>query len=511
MPDVRTLRAPVPRRWVPLVHTLVVVTLLLYGLALGFERLGPSSLWLDDAWQALVVEADGPGELMLVGVTAPGFAWLLSGWLAVFGFSETTAQALPFVLGLLAPVGLYLVTVSRLRPPAALVGAILLASAPVHVTYATRVKPFTLSSFCAVGLIGLGLAVVDDPRSRRRWWGLALVSAAAVVASAFTAPIAAAAFAAGLLAAIRTNGRSAWRWVVGPAAAFGVFAAVWWFAVVRVAVTDALHDYWSARYVSFDGGMVDGLRQLGGNTAAFLKGFLPFPTPVVVALFVVAGILVVRRGLPSLSLAGGPIVIAVLLGLLALAPLGGGRTDIYLYPCLALLLAIAVDRFPGTALGASAFMAAALAIAVLANVRPASPYPQEDVRPLVSVLERSVGPGEGILVYSPGIPAFALYTTWPVELVRGGTTAKGFTAKIGRENVHVLPRLRRDGAHNGPVLRRLVEPYDRTWVVASHLQPDYGLLLVSLDEFGYEPRIVHRRPGAELVLWERRDAGNPVL
>lgn len=204
MPDVPSLRAPVPRRWTSLVH-------------------------------ALVVEADDPGELMLVGVTAPGFAWLLVGWLGVFGFSEAAAQALPFVLGLLAPVGLYLVTVPRLRPSGALMGAILLATAPMHVTYATRVKPFTLSSACTVGLRGLGFAVVEDPRSRRRWWGLSAVSIAALIASASTAVVAAGVFAAGLVAAFRTGGRSAWRWVAGPATTFAAFAAVWWFTVVRMA------------------------------------------------------------------------------------------------------------------------------------------------------------------------------------------------------------------------------------------------------------------------------------
>ena len=144
------------------------VALLGTSVVLRVGGLGPTSLWRDDAWQALVARTDSWSDIVRIGQTPPGFSLLLWLWLTLTGLSSLAAQALPFVAGVAAAPFVYLLAARAGFGTAGAVSAgVGLAASPLHVVYSTRVKPFTLDSDISMLLTLLGIRVLDEPARRR--------------------------------------------------------------------------------------------------------------------------------------------------------------------------------------------------------------------------------------------------------------------------------------------------------------------------------------------------------
>jgi len=476
----------------------VVLALTIAGLLLRVPQLGPSSLWLDDAWLALAGRAESLGELVSTGVTAPGFAAGIAAAIRLGGSAPVVAQLLPMVLGVAAPPALYLL--ARRLPlgagPSALAGVLVLA-APVHVVYSARVKPFSADAVLVVLVLLAGWRVVERPADARRWGWLALAGAASVVVSAAVAPAVAGAGLAGAVAAARHRPRrlAPALWSAG---ALAGFAALWWWAVVGPASTPSLRAYWAGSYVGSGA-------ELGSALTRLSEGFSGLPAAGVLALAAVSTVVVaLRRPLLAVLLVT-PVAVGVGLAVLELAPLGGGRTDVHLYPVLALVIAAGVGegaRWWGRP-AAAGVGAAVLAVAVAATVRPPPPYPAEDVRPLVEVVEASARPGDAIAVYSATRWAYALYTSAPVDLRRDATSPNGFAVVVGDPRVRVLGPHRQVPSRYGPEVAALADGHDRVWVVSSHARDDLAVLDRHFGDRGFELARAEERPGARLVLWAR--------
>ncbi|MGI8757901.1 MAG: hypothetical protein ACR2K0_01175 [Acidimicrobiales bacterium] len=500
---------------------LVVALLVVAAGALRLGGLGPSSLWLDDAWLALSSRAGGLDEVVMVGATAPGFAALLAGVLAVAGFSEIGAQALPFAFGVAAAPGLYLVARRMgLARPAAIAGAALMVSAPLHILYSGRVKPFTADALGAMVVLLAGWRVVERPQVGRRWAWLGAASVVATVVSAAAAATIAGAYLAGLPAAATARHRR-----LGPALAatggFAVFALAWWAAVFRHASTPALRAYWADHYVDVGTGPVNAGGDLLRGLAGVTRGLAALPPALGWLVVVVAAAVVVARRPRLAVLLLAPLAVAVVLATLELAPLGGGRTDIHLYPALALLVAVAVQLAASRALRPSVHantdaaprpparpLAGTGAVAALVGVlaigaAPSPAYPAEDVRPLVAAVENLARPDDGIVVYSASRWAYALYAGRPVELRRDRRSANGFDVTIDDERVTVLEAHRDAPAGHAPAVDRLAADHDRLWLVTSHGGADVAVIEEMLRDRGYTAATTQHRPGAALALWSR--------
>ena len=482
----------------------VALALLVLSVVVRAGGLGPSSLWLDDAWVALATRAEGIGEVVMVGSTAPGFVALVALVAGLAGSSELGAQLVPFAFGVVAAPALYLLARRLgLSVAAAVVGAGLLATSPNHVAYSTRVKPFTADALAAVAVLVAGWRVVERPARPRPWTWLAGVSVVAVVISAASAVTVAAAFVAGLSAAGRRRPR-ALRPSLVSSAGVATFAAAWWASIVRPASTPGLRAYWADHYVEVSKGPGTAAADVLDGVAEVVQGFAALPTEVTaVGLGVAVAVAVARR--PGLAvLVVTPVVVAVVLAALQLAPLGGGRTDIHLYPSLALLVTLALHvggaRLPPPA---GVGVAAALTGALVLGVRP-SPYPAEDLAPLVAVVEREAGPGDAIAVYSASRWAYALYSTAPVDLRRDPRSANGFDVAVADERVEVLAPSRHDPAGHAAAVERLAAGHDRIWLISSHTGGDVAAIEGFLSDRGFDAVEAEARPGAALALWSRR-------
>jgi hypothetical protein len=494
------------RGWLVDVALVLVVTAVAAWLRV--EPLGPSSLWLDDAWVALVYRTEGLTELRYVGFSAPGFVVALRAWLGVVGFSETAAQTLPFVAGVAAPGLAYLVG-RRFgwHRAAALVAAAVLVFSPMAMDYATRVKQYTVESVLALAVLWAALYLLDDVRSTRRWTTVVGVGALATMGSAFLAPYVAAGVAAGLTRALLDRDREAVSRGSAAALAYGAFAGAWYLGVLAPAVTTSVSAFWSGHYVVLTEGVATAIAGARAAASGVSEGLVELPVAVTLVVLLLATVIVGLRRLEHAVLLVIPTLVAAVLAAAQLAPLGGGRTDIYLYPSLALLVAGGADAIVRALARRRGWVAwgvpvvAAMTLAVVTD--PVTPYPRQDVRPLVMDLEERREPRDAVLIYPATMWAYSLYTSDRFSLEEDLVSAWGFAPAFEDERTYVLPRGRDDPGAYTATVEQLEERERRVWLLASHWREDYDDLREQLRAAGFELVDAETRDGAELGLWER--------
>lgn len=481
-----------------LIDGLLVVVLVVLAIEIRRGPLGPRSLWLDDAWPALVTRVPW-SHLAIVGLTSPGFSAILKAWTHVVGFTDFHAQQPAFIFGILGPGVVYL-TGRRmaLRPlPAAVAATILLVSRN-HVIYSSRVKQYTLDALLSTLVILLAVLVLEHPQRARRWALLVATAAIATAASSLVVPTVSGALAAG--------GYAAWK---APAArrvasraigAYGLFAVVWWAVALRPRINPALRSYWSAFYIRLN---LHFPRDAGVGLWRVAHGLSWAPTLVTLVVLVVAAAVVVRRRTDLAILLLTPLTVAVVLATLHVAPLGAGRTDLNLYPALVLLVGVALAELPLKARPRMA-VAVVLLLAVAATTRTAPSYPSENMRSAAEYLEAHARPTDQVLVYWAGRFPFALYAhDWPLKLVRSQQTAEGFEVHVERTNLVVLPNDVTERDRYSAMLARLTKNQSRVWFIGSHGRLDVTTIEKDLKALGYHSS---RRPGdrfsAFVTLWK---------
>lgn len=454
-----------------------------FALRAGWQA--PSTLWLDDAWLALVTKADGVVDAARVGVTAPGFALLLDGVHAVTGAVEGLVRV-ALVSALLAPVVVYVAarTGFALAPIPALVAGVTTAAAPVLVDYATRVKPFTIDVVLAAAVLGVAASVLREPERQRRWWALAGIAVGAVAVSAAVASTVVGAFLVTGVGALR---RGLVRTAALPVLTAGLLGAAWWLFVIRPATNEGLRRYW------------DDFHTLAKAPDA-AEALLPFGGTVALLVLAVAAVVAVARRPTPAALAVAPVVVAVAVALVGLQPLGGGRTDAHLLPALALLIALAVDALPSRAVAA-----AAVSVALVVAAPSAAPYPEEDLGPLVAAYDAgALGDDDApLLVYSSARWAWALETTEPIALVDSETEANGFDVAALDPGTRILPRLRDEPERYPEAVETAAGDATSIWLLVSHPGPDLDALHAALAAEGFARGETIARPGAELSRWAR--------
>lgn len=512
MPPVNPTDEPAAARRALLVDAAVVVALTVVAYLARRAGLGPSSLWLDDAWVALVHRVDSFSDVWRTGLTAPGFAVLLKAWLSAAGFTSTAAQAIPFVAGILTPGAVY--AVGRrlgLRRVTALTAGVLLAFAPAHATYSTRVKQYTLDGLMVLALIWLALRASERPALKSRWRALTGAAALATMISTTVVPAAAAITVGALLPSIRSRLRDLGSQPtlalrsgpVGWVAGYLAFTVLWGGWMVGARLSDRLHDYWAGFYVEGRADLPRIARTLVEDLTGTVHGGLVL---LLTVLWLLGAVLALRHRLRDAALLWGPVGAALLLAALGTVPLGTGRTELYLYPVLALGLAWTVDHALRP-LGRPAYrqVASVVVLAGLVTVLLPAPevrYPRQDLRPLVERVERSFEPTDRVLV-SPGAAyATALYGPW-TRGIRHNQTPLGFAPEFTTQ-VTVI----RVSGETGNLERRYGELPEgtRIWLLSSHVVEErMERAREALRELGYRSVDTWSRPGAGLELWVREE------
>ncbi len=475
------------------------VAAVLFLVALAFavraHAVTTSGLYRDDAWPMLATRTD-LARAVRIGVTTPGFELFVRVW---GGISSATAWAqTPALAASLAGVAVAYLLARRLgcAPFAAMVAGGILALAPMAVLFATRVKPYTVDALSCLVLLGLAVRVAERP-SARRWAALSAVAVAAPLFSASVLPVALTAVA---WSAWRT-GRAADATPVARRAALAIPAGY----VVLVAVyatlvlgnvPPPLHDSWASHYV-------DGPSSARFVLDEFAAGifYRHGPTGPLLLAIVCAGVIWARSDLAPLLL--GPAAVAFGLAVVDRAPFGGGRTDVYLYPCVALAVALVVQkalggRLPGAALGVAVALVV-FAATISRNHAERNPYPGADTAGLIAAVRGQMSPGDGLVVAPFTRYAFALYDPPRPEVILSERYSTGFTVASTDPDVFVLPAEFYETGYDPSAALPFARDRARVWYLATDTPVSDTEPAVQDNE--YEPE---RRLLADGFVLERR-------
>jgi uncharacterized membrane protein len=404
----------------------------------------------------------------------------------------------------------------------AFVAGILLALSPVAIVYSSRVKHYTVEMVLAVVLIALALRLMGRIDDRRAWIVFAVAVLGATFVSTSLVLYGAAPFLVGVVTAWRRGDRANARWITLVASATGTTLIFWYVGYVRGLTQAGLTQYWRRYYISIDSGLSQATGQMLAASRRLMGGLTGLgdlgnvALDVAAAAMLVAFLLVARRYPHRAVVLIAPFVLAAALAMLKLAPLGGGRTDLYLYPSLVFLLIAGIDavsrprqaqqRWPWVRRhGVWALIAVAVLVLEGSRVEPPT-YPRQDVRSLVTVLESRMDADDIVLVYPHTAFAFGLYSPFEVDI----ETSKEwqglpFTVTFPSPEVTVLPYSRDDPDNYRPTIEAATQGHDRVWLISSHRSKDYGALLEIIGRLGLSLQDRVKSPGAELLLFGRVD------
>ncbi|HWC09760.1 MAG TPA: hypothetical protein VG455_00910, partial [Acidimicrobiales bacterium] len=277
------------------------------------------------------------------------------------------------------------------------------------------------------------------------------------------------------------------RLAVVASAAYGLAMAVYATAVLG-SVPPQLQALWEPGFVD-----ASSPRRLLSTTwdvvSSFAAGLFYRRGPLGPLLLVVAivGAVAYRRDLAVLAV--GPLAVAFALAVARRAPFGGGRTDAYLYPGVALGLAMALQKAIDAGLldrigrllrsghaGRLAHVAVAVGVVVYAltagwtHVRH-NPYPGVDMAGLQAAVAREQEPGDGVVVTPYSRYPWALYGERRPILDLSSRYTTGFTVRDRNPDTLVLEAEYVEEGYDPGVVVPFAERHRRIWYVATDSPP----------------------------------------
>lgn len=424
---------------------LVIAAVAAAARAGGFSS---GTLYRDDAWVALTSRVPLNVAARMV-VTAPGFVLGERVWIGWFPHA-VWADQLPTFLASVAGV----VVVGRLArwwglsSPASLLTAGIVAVALADVQYATRIKPYAFDLLAACLVLWLAERVRRQGARGAPW--LAVASVAVCAFSLSPVPLVVGVWVVLAAEALVRRALSVRLVASGAATVVGLLAL--WLAV-RGGVSPRLRTSWDGYYllVGSPGGLwhssrtiVDGfVAGIGVTTPTLgLHGLGGLDRAALLVLFVV-GLTAWRRQLLPLA----AVAAAVVLSVPSLVPLGTGRTDAYLYPAVAMVVAEGaarcwrlVRRGPRTlavvVLTASLVFAGLLA---LDRVTARPPYPGGNFAAVSALVHRGLAQGDRVVIGGTARWPWTYYDVKDVRIVHSDLYNNGYTTLSDNPRVIVIP------------------------------------------------------------------------
>jgi hypothetical protein len=318
-------------------RVLMVITVL--GAWSRAGGLSNGALFRDDAWVALTHRVGISTAWHMVG-TAPGFVMFERYWTALTAPSTLWAQLPIFVFSL---VSIPLIAATArwfgLKRWTALLCAVLIAVSKIDVQYATHLKPYASDVLCALGV----LIAAEWWRRGHSPWPFAGAALVAVGLSFTVAPLVLGASGVVVYEAYR---HKRVRSLLVPGTVSFVALSLLYLSV-RSGISPRLRQSWAPNFVQY-GSLHAVTHSVWNVTSGLVAGFSD-TTPhwhvvglskLIIAFVVMSAIWGAVRNRGRLSAPWtAALFAAVVLAAAHVEPLGTGRTDAYLYPALALLVA----------------------------------------------------------------------------------------------------------------------------------------------------------------------------
>lgn len=223
-------------------HLFWLIPPLLVFMWLGARGLDMDLLWLDEYFSignvgGILRVPYNPAEVW-VSVSqyspqhVPGYFFILSGWVALTGWSVFAMRALSLLFALLTIAGTYRLGADWLSPRAGLYAAYILSVSALLVHFAHELRMYTLMALLTVALLWVYRRVIA-PERRPRWWEWAglFLSALGLIWVHYVSVIVVAAVGLHLLLFAPKNRR--WLWIAG-LLALACLSFLPWLDILRV-------------------------------------------------------------------------------------------------------------------------------------------------------------------------------------------------------------------------------------------------------------------------------------
>lgn len=506
---------------------LAAMGLALLALSLRHGNLAPSTLTHDDAWVAYIYRAEYR-DVVTVGLTSPGFVFLMKVWLSGVGFSEFRAQIPALLGGIISPALAFIVLRRRVRVPFAVLAGLLIVFSPIEIAYSDAVKQYTTEVVVGLLLIGCGFRLIEQPGDRKRWLQFTGLAFLASLISFMLSLVAVGAAVAGLVAAARMGGRTFLRrsLLMLP---LGLSVGVWYLLVVGPRVPDGLRDLWGiyggdGRYITTDAGLWGWIGSLWDRSLEVAEWVTRFdPRAVALVVLLAFTFLLVKRPLVFVMTVV-PLVGIVVAASLKLAPLGGNRTDIWLHAPLIVGVISGLDAMVDvvgawisrivnhrsfdpesrTAMASAALLTALIGGTALLLHQPATPYALQDVRPLIEELDAERTPDDVVIVDYEAMYHLGLYGR--SESHPFSVTDVGFRHYWVEFDDPTIMRIQ-DRSQATGYADEAAERGNRIWFLVSinpftkSTRDAWDPLTDRLRQIGWSPTKVEERTSAVLELW----------
>jgi hypothetical protein len=454
--DATLVQRVVSLGWVRRHEWALLACVAIVGAVARVGGLSSGTLYRDDAWVALTTRVP-LGTAARMVVTTPGFVLAERVWIGWFPHTVWMDQ-LPTLLASVAGI----VVVGRLArwwglsATAALLAAGIVALADSDVLYATRIKPYAFDLLGACLLLWLAERVRRHGARGAPW--LAVASVAVCAFSLTPVPLVVGVWVALGVEALVRRTLTVRLVASGIATAFGLVAL--WLAV-RGGISPRLRTSWDGYYlvISSPHGfahsartILDGLvHGIGVTTPALgIHGLGTLDRVAVLALFAV-GLCAWRRQLLSLA----AIAAALVLTIPTLVPLGTGRTDAYLYPAIAMVLAEGAaiawrwlrrtHDFVAVVVLCASLVVGGLLAADRVLHRPA--YPGGNFAVVSRSVHGALGRGDVVVIGGTARWPWAYYDVRHVRIVHSDLYNNGYTPLSDDARVLIIPGTAIEGGY----------------------------------------------------------------
>ena len=420
----------------------------------GFSSVG---FFRDDAWVALSTR-QGLGTAVHMWVAAPGYMFVLRIFMLSGPHTTWWAQIPAFVAGVACIPAMYaLARHLRLSRVAGLVTAGVVSMSPMAAIYSTRLKVYETDFLLSCVLLALAETTRRNP-GRRQVATLAIASVLAFICSASVAAVIAGAWIMVAWCTMRGSGRPRPRHVLlgitGTAVACGVVALV-----AYSHVSSTISRWWPYAFISHSSpaALVGSFRLVTWGFLAPLFGFWRLSAAAQAPVVLFGVVLVVAGAYKNRAMLAPAVTLGIAYAASAAqrVPLGTGRTDLYLYPVVLVLMAAGATRLVRGAravasryFSESRFLPVAvvgLALVVGAGVvlqrtvaEPPS-YPGVDIQAIAGAIAQHEQPGDRIFVSELARFSWVEALDAPVTLRFGEQWAPGFTVVSRDPQVFLAP------------------------------------------------------------------------
>jgi len=405
------------RPWIAVALALVV------GTILRLQGLTTTDLWFDDAWAALAQRYPLSTAIHMTQTT-PGWSLAERQWNLLHPGVSWWAQLPQLVLGI-AGIGVVAALLAWWRCPrwAVLLGTAVICVSPAAVTYSSRVKEYMADLVLSCLLLFLAEKWRRQGSQKRDLWLLVGALFLLPFISATLLSVTAGISASVLLAALFTASLRRQAAMICLSAVLGLLVLweLWLHNLTGSLKNELLCDGYLVNYASLHR-FFHSAQVIGAGLSKNLLG-LPYNVnradqaihPVLLLWSVVVEVLLVvmvvrplrrtiaTRTLDPFTIPAMVTVVAIAMAIVDVEPLGHGRTDIYLYPCLLLLMidgCIALRPRVSSAVARAALAVSVVGLVCVACFQPLG-YPARNLATPVHTLLAQPLHAQTAVVVSP--------------------------------------------------------------------------------------------------------------